>query len=101
MYLINTRTAIFVTVITKKPKSELACILQPSSESPNFIVKDSVIDYRYAREMNSKQLIIAINCNSFRECCSPEILRKIQQGGIKSKRLKNKYKKILKNIIYE
>ncbi|MGB5637057.1 MAG: hypothetical protein WBM86_30335, partial [Waterburya sp.] len=87
---------LFVSVITRKPKSELACVLSPSSESPSFIIKESVIDYRYVYEMNPKQLKIAIVFNSFRECCCPEILRKIQQGGLKSKRLKNKYKKILK-----
>ncbi|NJL52551.1 MAG: hypothetical protein HC930_10615 [Hydrococcus sp. SU_1_0] len=87
---------LFVTVITKKPKSELACVIKPSPQSPSFIIKESVIDYRYGREMNVKQIATAIGDNSFRECCSPEILREIQQGGIESKRLKNKYKNILK-----
>jgi hypothetical protein len=87
---------LFVTVITKKPKSELACVIKSSPQSPSFIVKESIIDYRYGREMNAKQLATVIGDNSFRECCSPEILKEIQQGGLKSKRLKNKYKKILK-----
>jgi len=87
---------LFVSVITKKPRSELACVIKPSPQSPSFIVKESVVDYRYALEMNAKNLLKMIENNSFRECCSPEILREIQQGGIKSKRLKNKYKIILK-----
>lgn len=86
---------LFVSVITRKPKSELACVLIPSFESPSFVVKESVIDYRYAREMNHKQLLTAIDFNDFRERCSPKILKSIQQGAIESKRLKNKYKKIL------
>ncbi|MEO1802297.1 MAG: hypothetical protein AAFR62_18075, partial [Cyanobacteria bacterium J06629_2] len=87
---------LFVSVITRKPKSESACVLQPSPQSPSFIIKESVIDYRYVREMNVKQLSVITNANGFRECCCPEILKKIQQGGIESKRLKNKYKNILK-----
>jgi hypothetical protein len=87
---------LFVAVITRKPKSELACVIEPCPQSPSFIIKESVIDYRYGREMNAKQLATAIGNNSFRECCSPEILKEIQQGGIKSTRLKNKYKNILK-----
>ncbi|MEL6439294.1 MAG: hypothetical protein AAFQ80_08595 [Cyanobacteria bacterium J06621_8] len=93
---INHDKYLFVSVITKKPNSELACVLSPGFNSPRFIVKESVIDYRYAREMNSKQLNRAIGSSTFRDCCLPEILQKIQQGGIISKRLKNKYKDILK-----
>lgn len=87
---------LFVSVITRKPKSETACILKPGMETPSFIIKESVIDYRYAREMNSKQLAFAVSSNVYRECCYPELLKRIQQGGIKSKRLKNKYKNILR-----
>ena len=87
---------LFVSVIAKKPKSESACVLQPGIETPSFIVKESTIDYRYAREMNIKQLFAVLATDSFKYCCSSKILEQIRQGGLKSKRLKNKYKNILK-----
>ncbi|MFA9202061.1 MAG: hypothetical protein ACEQSC_00720 [Candidatus Nanopelagicaceae bacterium] len=90
---------LFVPVITKKPKSELACVIKPSPQSPSFIVKESVIDYRYAREINVKELFKVTDINSSRECCSPEILEEIKRGGVQSKRLKNRYKDILKRFV--
>lgn len=98
---INDNKYLFVSFITKKPKSELACVFKPSYLTPSFIVRETVIDYKSAKELNLKQLKIAVGDNSFRECCRSEILKQIQQGGLRSKRLKNKYKNILKNIIYE
>ncbi|MGL5833528.1 MAG: hypothetical protein ACRC1Z_09910 [Waterburya sp.] len=90
---------LFVSVVTKKPKSELACVIKPSPQSPSFIIKESVIAYQFAREMNAKDLFKLVDINSYRECCLPEILKEIQQGGIKSKLLKNKYKDILKRLV--
>lgn len=78
---INENKYLFVSFITKKPKSELACVLKPSHITPSFIVRESVIDYKSARELNMKQLNIATGNNNFRECCYPKILKQIQQGG--------------------
>jgi hypothetical protein len=48
---------LFVNVTTRRAKSDLSCILQPDTEGiPNFVKRESVINYLDAREMNVEQL---------------------------------------------
>lgn len=97
----SNRKYLFVCVVTRKPKSESTCVLLPSSEMPNFIIHESVIDYRLAREINGKTLARVIYPNSSipQEHFPKKILEQIQQGGLKSKRLKNKYKNALRAFL--
>ncbi|MCW6050298.1 hypothetical protein K4039_09420 [Lyngbya sp. CCAP 1446/10] len=92
---------LFVNVTSRRPNSEDACILLPGSGVPSFIIRESVIDYQYAREMNATELARLITAGSPipKGSCSVAVLAQIQQGGLVSKRLKNRYKVALKGFL--
>ncbi len=92
---------LFVNVTSRRPNSETACILVPGSDVPSFIVRESIVAYQFAREMNASQLagLITVNSSIPQGSCSLAILAKIQQGGLKSKRLKNRHKAALKSFL--
>jgi hypothetical protein len=92
---------LFVNVTSRRPNSETACVLLPGSGVPSFIVRESVIAYQFAREMNATELAGLITAGSPipKGSCSVAVLTQIQQGGLVSKRLKNKYKTALKAFL--
>jgi hypothetical protein len=89
---------LFVNVTTRRDSSETACVLLPGSGVPSFIVRESVVAYRFAREMDATELagLITIGSPIPKGSCSMSILTQIQQGGLVSKQLRNKYKAALK-----
>lgn len=89
---------LFVNATTRRANSDTSCILRPGSGVPKFISCESVIDYRYARDMNVSELLKVITKDSPipKGTCSLAILSQIQKGGLVSKRLKNRYKVSLK-----
>lgn len=97
----NNNKYLFVNVTTKRPNSDTSCILQPNSAMPNFIVRESVIAYQFAREIDSNTLAVLITPGSPipKGSFNQNTLLQIQLGGINSKRLKKKYKKALKDFL--
>lgn len=92
---------LFVNVTSRRPNSEAACVLLPGLGVPSFIVRESVIAYQFAREMNVTELAGLITAGSSipKGSCSVAVLTQIQQGGLVSKRLKNRYKTALKAFL--
>jgi len=92
---------LFVNVTSRRPNSEAACVLLPGSGVPGFIVRESVIAYQFAREMSATELAGLITAGSPipKGSCSVAVLAQIQQGGLVSKRLKNRYKASLKAFL--
>lgn len=92
---------LFVNVTTRRPNSEETCVLIPGSGVPSFVVHESVIAYQYAREMNATQVARLITPGSLipKGSCSATILTQIQQGGLVSSRLRNRYKTALKAFL--
>ncbi len=92
---------LFVNVTTRRSNSETACILLPGSSVPNFIVRESVIAYQFAREMDATELsrLITVGSPIPKGTFSATVLSQIQQGGLLSKRLKNRYKTALKSFL--
>ncbi len=92
---------LFVNVTSRRPNSEDACILLPGSGVPSFIIRESVIAYQFAREMNDTELAGLITAGSPipKGSCSVAVLAQIQQGGLVSKRFKNRYKVALKSFL--
>ncbi len=85
---------LFVNATTPRENSERVCVLNPGLGVPGFIVRESVIVYRHAREINTTKLAEE---NPLRKgSCSADVLLSIQKGGLASRQLKNKYKTILK-----
>ncbi|MEM6251868.1 MAG: hypothetical protein AAF821_03000 [Cyanobacteria bacterium P01_D01_bin.156] len=92
---------LFVSVNSRQPQSETVCILNPGPDVPGFIVHESVINYRFARELNANDLVklMPAGNRTVRGQCSQSVLTKIQAGGLASKRLKNRYKYALKDFM--
>jgi hypothetical protein len=92
---------LFVNVTTRRSSSEATCVLLPGLGVPNFIVCESVIAYQFAREMDATELASLITAGSPipKGSCSATILAQIQQGGLVSPRLKNKYKIALRAFL--
>lgn len=105
LYIAIARTSeskfLFVNVTSRRSNSESACFLMPGAGVPGFIVRESVIAYQFAREMDAIELATLITPGSPipKGICSAAVLEKIQQGGLISKRLKNKYKTALKTFL--
>jgi hypothetical protein len=105
LYIAIARTSenryLFVNVTSRRSNSEVSCILVPGSDVPSFIVRESVVTYQYAREMDAIELasLITVGSPIPKGSCSATILERIQQGGLASKRLKNKYKTALKAFL--
>jgi hypothetical protein len=92
---------LFVNATTRRQNSEDTCILLPGSDVPEFIRNESVIVYKYAREISAVEidkLITQGDC-TIKGVCSENIIERIQQGGLVSKRLSNKYKTALKDFL--
>ncbi|MEM1251402.1 MAG: hypothetical protein AAGI69_03130 [Cyanobacteria bacterium P01_H01_bin.21] len=92
---------LFVSINSRQLKSETVCILKPGPDVPDFIVHESVVNYRFARELTAKDLakLMPPGSRSVRGYCSNAVLKRIQTGGISSKRLKNRYKLALKDFM--
>lgn len=98
---ISENNYLFVNVTSRRPNSEDVCVLRPGSDVPNFIIRESVIAYRFAREIDVNILSKLITPGSPipKGSCSVDVLAKIQQGGLISKQLKKKYKNALKAFL--
>jgi hypothetical protein len=92
---------LFVNVTTRRNSSETACILLPGPGVPSFIVRESVIAYQFAREMDAAELasLITVGSPIPKGSCSDTVLTQIQQGGLVSTRLRNRYKIALKAFL--
>ncbi|NUN66925.1 hypothetical protein HCU40_19735 (plasmid) [Pseudanabaena biceps] len=93
---------LFVNLTTCKTGSETTCILQPNTTGmPSYVKAESAIAYQYAREMDARQLDLEICVGSrIPKCTFPiDILKKIQQGGVASKRIAPMYKRALKRFL--
>ena len=88
---------LFVNVTTRKLKSETACVLLPGLGVPAFITHESVVTYRFAREIDAAGLA---QLSAIRKgFCSIAVLTQIQKGGIASRKLTNRYKNTLKTLL--
>lgn len=92
-----------VNATTLKPDSDTSCVLTPGLGVPDFIVHQSAITYRHAREIAIAKIpdLIKFNQLTPKGRCSADILEQVQQGALVSRQLPNKYKKIVKDFLCE
>jgi hypothetical protein len=92
---------LLVNLTSRKPNLESACILEPSLQLPDFINRESVINYRQAVEISTSGLQKKMRQGlcQFKDTLGEETLFRIQAGGLKSRFLKNQYKEILKQVL--
>lgn len=92
---------LFVNVTTRRNSSEATCVLLPGTGIPSFIVRESVIAYQFAREIDAIELssLITVGSPIPKGAFSITVLAQIQQGGLASTRLRNRYKIALKAFL--
>lgn len=90
-----------VSINSRQSKSETVCILEPGPDVPDFIVHESVVNYHFARELTTKDLVklLPTGSRTSQGRCTHSVLKNIQIGGLISKRLKNRYKLALKDVM--
>ena len=84
-----------VNVTTRRKTSELTCVLNPSDHPK--IIHESVINYKDARIISQAQFNALHRdgrCSTHNNVDGP-VLDRIKKGGSISKRLANKFKKLL------
>ncbi len=85
-----------VNATTLKSDSDMSCVLTPGPGVPDFIIHQSAITYRHAREIAITKIpkLIKFNQLTRKGRCSADILEKIKQGALVSRQLPNKYKQM-------
>lgn len=75
-----------------------SCLLGPGDHP--FIEHDSFVNYRHTRLEAAQHIEARINDGVFvlKEPCSPELIRRIIQGAMQSRRISREFKKILENV---
>lgn len=80
--------------------AEDACVLQ-AGEHP-FIEHDSFVDYRFTRIEQSETVEKRVEEGVFlvKDACSPDLLKKIVGGALKSRRIDREFKMILEKVLF-
>ncbi len=90
-----------VNATSLRPSSDTACILKAGLGVPNFVVRDSAIAYKYAREISPavySGLVSNGQCIA-KGSCSASILDQIQKGALASKQIAKKHKQTVKKFL--
>ena len=89
-----------VTSIRDGVPSEDACLLQ-QGEHP-FIEHDSYVDYRFTRLEQAEHVQKRLQEGVFvaKDPCSPELIKKIIQGALNSRRISREHKNILRAVLF-
>lgn len=67
-----------------------------------FITHDSFVDYRFTRLEPAAIVESRVKDGAFVQMgpCSPELIRKIISGALRSKRISREYKKLLEDVLF-
>lgn len=94
--------ALLVCAVSIKPGIIIddSCLLFPGDHP--FIIHDSFIDYKFTRLEHKEHLEKCVNKGLFtvKEQCSSDLIKRIIEGALKSKRLSREYKNIIKNSLF-
>jgi hypothetical protein len=90
-----------VTSVKEGLPIESLCLLKPGDHP--FIEHDSYVDYRFTRLESVDHLQAGIRDGVFIEKapCSPDLIKKIVQGALQSKRISREHKRILEQVLFE
>lgn len=77
-----------------------ACILK-AGEHP-FITHDSYVEYRFARWDTAEHIgdLVQSGVFSKKEPCSPDLLQKVVNGALRSRRISREFKCILEQVLF-
>lgn len=97
-----------------KPYVLLACVTSVKNSLPGddscllsegdhpFIEHDSFVDYRFTRMEQVDHVQARVQEGVFieKEPCSPELIKRILQGALKSRRIRRDYKQIIEKVLF-
>lgn len=77
-----------------------ACLLGPGDHP--FIEHKSYIDYRFTRIEPAATVEAKVGAGEFigKEACSADLIKRIIQGALKSRRINREFKKILEDVLF-
>ena len=78
-----------------------ACLLGSSDHS--FIDHDSYVDYRFTRLAHADHLQGRMLEGTFinKEPWSPELIKRVIQGALKSRRIQREFKQLLAKVLFD
>ncbi len=90
-----------VSTTTLKPSSDKACILVPGAGVPDFIVHESSVAYKHAREISTAVYARLVSNGeiSAKGSCSADVLEEIQKGALVSRQISKRYKQTVKDFL--
>lgn len=79
---------------------EDCCLLGPGDHP--FIQHDSFVDYRFTRLEFADDVQGRVQDGTFieKDDCSPELLKRIVAGALKSRRISREYKRLLESVLF-
>ena len=89
-----------VTSVKDGSALEDCCLLTPADHP--FIEHDSFVDYRWTRLESIQHLQSCVDRGTFIEKapCSPELIKRIIIGALKSRRISREYKILLSKVLF-
>ncbi len=90
-----------VTSIKVGVSHEDTCVLNKGDHP--FMEHSSFIDYRFTRLEKAKFVETKVQSGEFieKEPCSPDLIKRIIQGALKSRKINREHKKILEEILFK
>lgn len=90
-----------VTSVKEGVTNDDTCVLN-NGDHP-FIEHSSFIDYRFTRLEKAKFVETKVQSGEFieKEPCSPDLIKRIIQGALKSRKINREHKKILEEILFK
>lgn len=93
---------LLASICTVKPGLIIdpSCLLAPGDHP--FIAHDSYVDYSFTRMETRAHVDKCVESGAFtaKEDCSPELIRRIVQGALVSKRIPREFKKVLEQVLF-
>jgi hypothetical protein len=89
-----------VTSVKDGLPNEDVCLLKQGDHP--FIEHDSFVDYRFTRLEQVKHLETCLQEGVFieKDPCSPELIKRIIQGALKSRRISREHKRVLELVLF-
>ena len=89
-----------VTSVKNGLPSDDSCLLSQGDHP--FIEHDSFVDYRFTRLEKAEDIQKRVKDGLFveKEPCSAELIKRILQGALKSRRISREYKKLIEQVLF-
>lgn len=89
-----------VTSVVNGMPADDSCLLSKGDHP--FIEHDSFVDYRFTRMEQAEFIEKRVQEGLFleKDACSPELIKRIIQGALKSRRIDREFKRVLEKVLF-